>query len=253
MSRWLAAIALLPALCSAQQHLYAGAEWIDPSGPAGGSSQSLAWIHASPDRGVFVAGATRFELEDTRWTLARLAYARPVSERLRADFVLEAGPARSAGERFNYRRLRAGLDYRISPALSLAVTDTYLNIRPSTGHLLGADLIWRARPRLQLKAGLVESLGDRLDATALALRADYHGRVHFFLGAADGRTSETRLLNLPGAGGPVRDYRQVYVGLNVPLGATTVSLALDFIDAGPVRRRALSVGFKLPLTRGGGR
>ncbi len=250
MRTWLAVIALLPGLSSAQQHLLAAAELIDVTGPASGHAQTLAWIHTTPNRGVFVAGAARFELDDTRWTLGRMEYSHPLSERLRASAALEAGPARSGGDRFTYRKLRLGVEFELTPALALTVGDTYVNIEPSVGHLLNADLSLRATPRLYLRIGLHEALGSRLDASALAVRLDHHGRVHFFAGAVDGRTSDPRLLNLAGAPTGAGDYRQAYFGVDLPLRAATLSVTLDLIDADAARRRAFGVALKLPLGRG---
>lgn len=249
MRRWLAAVALLPGLCGAQHYLVASGELIDVTGPASGHAQALAWLHMTPDQRVFVAGASRFKLDQTRWTLGRLEYSQPASSRLRLSGAFEAGPAESNGERFTYRKLRAGLDYAIGAGLTMALSDTWLNIRPSAGHVLGADLSWRASARLHLKLGIHEALGSHLDASALAARLDYYGRVHFYAGAVDGRTSDTRLLNLTGGLAASGDYRQGYAGINLPLGATTLSLTFDLIDAGAATRRALSVGLKLPLAR----
>lgn len=251
-TRVLCAIALGTCFGSARADglLLVAAEYVETRRNVKGQRASVDWIDRRDSGSVLTYGVSRFEMDDTSWSLARISAYRPLSHDIRMDFALAAGPGQTAGERYTYQKAELGIELPLVDHWRLGFRDSYLNIHPTRGHLLTTNLRYQPENDWSIAFSLNESIAGNLQASAASVRFDRFAAVHWFAGVVRGSTNDTRLLDvadLTPAETAGDRYWQYFLGANLSIGPATLTIAADVLGQGQERRRAVNVAIKLPI------
>src|SRR5262245_22395770 len=160
-----AALALAAASAAAQtsDQLLASATLQDAPA-ADGESVAAAWLQSS-GRELWLAGAERTRIGSDHWTLARLGATRPLGARRNLIAQLDIGPANVGGEHFVFKKAFVDVTAVAGESWSMRVSDTYVDVQPQRGHLLGTAFEWHDTKGLSLGARTARSVSGNLDET----------------------------------------------------------------------------------------
>lgn len=197
----------------------------------------------------FEAGLSHFNGEGAGWTLARFG----ISGRLAGNVVMrgsiDVGPGRIDGEDISYHKAVFGTTWIATPAWSVDVSDTYVNIDDSIGHVLGISVSRVLAKRLSVTLDATRSAGGNLDTEQLGLKLRWQGRISYLGGFYAGETRNPVLLNEFGTefGINAARLRQAYAGLEFPLGDYSLLTLFDYLSLDDTIRRELTFVVRIPF------
>lgn len=234
------------ATAAASHELDVGAS-VQSGTAAAGNQASVAWLGRFDSTTVY-GGIDRTVLDGGSWTLLEVGATRRRNSQLAFSGGVDVGPAMIGGERLTFEKVRVDAAFSLQ-RWTLTVGDTYVDVAPSAGHLLGTGVAWRGDDGLLVQTQLTTSVGGNLDEHGVVLRADWRRRHPYVLGGiAAGRTNNRLALNVPAAAA-TRDLRELFVGVVFPIGSRDLTLTADDATVGDLRRRDLSVTLRWPLGR----
>lgn len=202
----------------------------------------------------FEAGLSHFNGEGAGWTLARVG----INGRLADDVVMrgsiDVGPGRIDGNDIAYHKAVFGTTWIASPAWSIDVSDTYINIDDSVGHVLGVSVSRVLAGRHSATLDVSRSAGGNLDTEQLGLKFRWQGRVSYLGGVYYGETRNPVLLNEFGTefGTNAATLRQAYAGFELPVGDHTLLTLFDYLKLDDTIRREITFVVRIPFGDGSG-
>jgi hypothetical protein len=232
---------------SAQDTLFVGGQFLDLSAGATGSAGSAEWLHAfSPERTLNV-GVSSFSVAGTRWTYGRAGGTLKPIARVTVHAEAEMGSGTDPGGRFGYRTLRASAGYEaVARRLILEVEDQYVDVHETAGNVVKLGFTMRPAASVTVSAAVHGTTSGSVDTRTLMARAAYdRGGATVFAGLSAGR-SRPALVNL-GTFGPAQRLREIFGGLQVPVGRLQLTLAFDRLVLGQASRQSLTMSWKVPL------
>lgn len=213
---------------------------------ADGANLAAHWVATMP-AGTLSVGAARTDLGDSRWTLVSVGAFRTFPRGWSLSSGLDVGPAILEGASERITKLRAEAAFPVSSRWTLRVEETYVDVRPVSGHLLSGAVRFAASQALSFDVKAGRSIVGNLDDESLSLRLDYRAAPPYLLaGIVLGSSNNRLLLNIPGPGTTTR-LRQGFVGLTFPIDAASVTIAVEVAKIGDTRRSALSASLRLPV------
>lgn len=246
MRPWLSVCAVLIALPAAADDLFlqaSGAQSIVDN-----QRFSVTRTFSDDGRG-FEAGVSHFNGDGSRWTLGRFGINGRVTEKIVIRGSIDTGPGRIDGEEISYHKGVFGTTWIATPAWSLDVSDTYINIDDSNGHVLGASLNHVIGSRFSITLDAARSAGGNLDTEQLGLKFRWQGRTSYLGGIYAGETRNPVLLNEFGTelGTNAVTMRQAYAGLEIPVGRITLLTLFEYLTLDDTIRRELTFVVRIPL------
>lgn len=204
----------------------------------------------------FETGLSHFDGEGAEWTLARFG----INGRLTGNVVMrgsiEVGPGRIDGKDITYHKSVFGTTWIATPAWSVDLSDTYINVDDSIGHVLGVSVGRVLSKRLNVTLDVMRSAGGNLDTEQLGLKFRWQGRISYLAGIYAGETRNPVLLNEVGTGFGINAVRlrQAYAGLEVPIGDVSLLTLFDYLTLDDTIRRELTLVLRIPFgsTHGSG-
>lgn len=206
------------------------------------------------ESGGFEAGIEHFHGGDANWILGHLGF----DERPADDVVLRGrfdfGPGAIDGRHILYRKASLGATWIASPAWSFDLSDTYVNVDDSIGHVVGVSASHNVAQTLTFTIDASRSAGGNLDTEQLGLKFRWQAPATVIAGLYGGETRNPVLLNEVGAdfGTNSVRLRQAYAGLELPVGRVTVLTLFDYLTLDDVIRRELSIVVRIPFGTGPG-
>jgi hypothetical protein len=187
-------------------------------------------------------------VEDSSWTVFRAGATSFRSARLSLSGSMDLGPARIGGDASVYKKVSFEAAFAVGGRWTLKALDTFVDVAPQSGHVLGAAASWRADRALLLHAQATTSISGNLDERNLVLRADYRARPPYLMGGIVVGESNDRLLllNFPSAASE-KELREAFAGVVVPLARFELTVVADAAEIGDFRRRSLTLSFNMPL------
>ncbi|MDX1516214.1 MAG: hypothetical protein R3288_05210 [Woeseiaceae bacterium] len=198
----------------------------------------------------FEAGLSHFDVGGSSWTLAMLGISGRAGQRFVLDSRVEAGPGQIDGDDFVYSKVRAGATWLASEHWTIALSDTYINIDDSLGHIVTASLTRQFGGRLGITLDGIASAGGNLDTRQFGMKFRLQqARVTWLAGAYSGETRNPAILNETGAtfGGDDVRVRQAYAGISMPIGRYTLISVFDYTTLDDTIRRELSFAVRIPI------
>lgn len=215
----------------------------------GGSGGSLGadWIGRYGSH-VLTVGAMASEAGSSRWTLIRVGGALPLSGGWTVAGGLDYGPATIDTADTTFTKLRTELSVPFGRRWTFRAQETYVDVQPVVGHLLGAGAALALDGGLSLDVQLAQSIGGSLDDSSVSLRVDYRARAPYLMAGLVAGTSNNRLhVNQGGIASQRTGLRVVFLGLTMPLEAVDLTVAMEMAHVGTARRRSLTLAWRLPV------
>ena len=213
-------------------------------------SQRLAVTRTfSGDGPAFEAGVSHFSGEDSRWTLGRLGVSGGLSDSLVLRGSVDVGPGRIDGEEISYHKVLVGATWIASREWSFDISDTYINIDDSIGHVFGLSASRVVANRLALTLDTARSGGGNLDTEQLGLKLRWEGTTSYLGGLYAGETRNPVLLNEFGTefGTNAVRLRQAYAGIEIPVGRVRLLTLFDYLTLDDTIRRELTFVVRIPF------
>ncbi len=195
------------------------------------------------------AGLSYFNGSGARWTLARLGMNGRISDSVIMRGSIDVGPGRIDGRRISYRKAGFGTTWIASPEWSVDVSDTYINIDDSIGHVLGVSVSRVIGKRHSVTLDASRSAGGNLDTEQLGLKFRWQGPISYLGGAYVGETRNPVLLNEVGTGFGSSDarLRQAYAGIEFPIGDYSLLTLFDYLRLDDTIRREITFVVRIPF------
>lgn len=238
-------------------NLAADSLWLQAAGSSGSATGSRFGASRTLDafglKGASV-GVTHSRVEDSWWTVLDAGLSHRWSDSLIVSGKAEVGPGQFDGGNSSYRKLNVAAMWLVSERWSLDVSESYINVDATIGHVLGASLT-RYVGDYHFSLHAVGSVGSAIDNSQLGASFRRNGRYPVFGGVYAGETSDPATLRQLGdsANASGVKLRQAYAGISVPLGEYTLMAVADFLRADDARRQELSLVLTIPLgNRGAG-
>lgn len=194
-------------------------------------------------------GLSRFNGEGAGWTLARFGINGRLTDNIVIRGSIDAGPGRIDGERISYRKAVFGTTWIATPAWSVDLSDTYINVDDSIGHVLGISVSRVLAKRLSVTVDAMRSAGGNLDTEQLGLKFRWQGRISYLGGFYAGETRNPVLLNEFGTefGINAARLRQAYAGLELPVGDYSLLTLFDYLTLDDTIRREVTFVVRIPF------
>ncbi|HET7133781.1 MAG TPA: hypothetical protein VFJ95_16115, partial [Gammaproteobacteria bacterium] len=213
---------------------------------ADGGTISAAWLQ-SFGRDSWLAGVERTEIGSDAWTLARIGTTRPLGARRNLLAQLDIGPANVGGEHFVFRKALLDATVVSGNRWSVRLSDTFADVQPLRGHLLGTAVGWHGEKGLSMEARAARSVAGNLDERTAAFRVDYRGSPPYLMAGVVRTTSNNRLLlNVPGQSSE-RTVHELFAGVIVPLHGVDVAFVADSARMPELRRGSITVAVTVPF------
>lgn len=195
------------------------------------------------------AGVSHFSGEGSNWTLGRIGINGRPADNLVLRGGIDMGPGRIDGDSIAYRKVLVGATWIATPAWSLDVSDTYINIDDSIGHVLGVSASRVIGSRLSVTLDAARSAGGNLDTEQLGLKFRWQGATSYLGGIYAGETRNPVLLNEFGTGFGTNavTLRQAYAGIEIPVGRVTLLTLFDYLTLDDTIRRELTFVVRIPF------
>lgn len=202
----------------------------------------------------FEAGLSHFDGDGSDWTLARLGISGRIADDLVARGSVDVGPGRLDGEEISYHKAVLGATWLIAPEWSLDVSDTYINIDDSIGHVAGASVSYMFASRLGLTLDAMTSAGGNIDTEQFGAKFRWYGSTSYLGGFYAGETRNPVLLSEFGTefGTNAVKLRQAYAGLEIPIGRVTLLTLFDYLKLDDTIRREITFVVRIPFDTGSG-
>ncbi|MEQ8207504.1 MAG: hypothetical protein RIA65_15130 [Woeseia sp.] len=196
-----------------------------------------------------LAGISHSRIGDSWWTLLEGGLNRRIGDSAVVSGSLFAGPGQIDGRTFTTRKLVVGGTWLIDQSWSADLSDTYINIDDTIGHVVSASVNYARPTGSSLSFNAISSLGSGLDTRQFGLRFRIAAERSWFGGVYVGETGSPATLGEFGVttSGNVVDVSQAYVGLSVPLGSYTIMGTFDYLRLDSRNRHELTVVLKIPL------
>lgn len=200
----------------------------------------------------FEAGVLHFNGEGSDWTLARLGISGRLVDDVIARGSVDVGPGRIDGEEISYHKAVLGATWLVSPEWSLDVSDTFINIDDSVGHVAGVSVSYLVARRLGLTLDAMSSVGGNLDTEQLGAKFRWYGPTSYLGGVYAGETRNPILLSEFGNefGTRAVRLRQAYAGVEIPVGRITLLTLFDYRKLDDTIRREVTIVVKIPFDTG---
>ncbi|NNC77709.1 MAG: hypothetical protein HKN77_07070 [Woeseiaceae bacterium] len=197
----------------------------------------------------FETGLSHFNGSGASWTLAKLGMSGRISKSFILGGRLDLGPGHSDGEEISYHKAALTGTWLISPAWSLQIGDTYINISDSIGHVYSSSISRSFGSGVSLTLEHTGSTGGNIDTKQLGFKFRWQKAVPVFGGVYSGETRNPIILNEVGNGFSevALDLRQAYAGIELPIGDFSVLAVFDYLRLDQTIRRELSVAVRIPL------
>lgn len=197
----------------------------------------------------FEAGLSHFNGEDADWTLVRLGMNGRLAENIVLRGSIDVGPGRIDGDDISYHKALFGATWIATPLWSVDVSDTYINIDDSTGHVLGMSVSRVIGNRHSVTLDASRSAGGNLDTKQLGLKFRWQGAVSYLGGFYAGETRNPVLLNEFGTefGTSSARLRQAYAGLDYPIGDFSLLTLFDYLRLDDTIRREITFVVRIPF------
>jgi hypothetical protein len=213
---------------------------------ADGQTLSAAWVQ-SAGRDLWLAGAELTEIAGAEWTVARFGVTRRLRSGRDLTTQVDIGPANVGGERFVFKKIFADATVASRDRWLVRVSDTFVDVQPLHGHLLGTAFGWRAENGLSMEARAARSIAGNLDELTKAIRFDYRASPPYLMAGAVRTTSNNRLLlNVPGLSAE-REVHEHFAGVTVPLRGVDVTFVADTARMPGLRRDSVMVAVTVPF------
>lgn len=231
----------------------AGADdlWLEAAGAESSETGSRVAVRRSFDAGgdtTITAGLSQFRFGTAEWTLLEGGFSRRIGDRGIVRASAEVGPGRIDGDYFRYRKAAVSGTVLMTQRWSAELSDTYVNIDDTVGHVVGLSVTRAFSNGLALTLNGVTSAGG-IDSRQLGAKFRIDRRFSILGGYYGGETRDPVLLNEFGTdfGEKVVDLRQAYVGVGVPIGRYTLLTVFDVLELDDVTRRELTLVLQIPL------
>jgi hypothetical protein len=216
---------------------------------ANGRTAGLDWVGRF-DAGVLSIGAHSSDVGPSQWSVLGVGGSRPVGEKRILSGRLDIGPGSTDGQAFTFKKLHAALSFPVSPRLTLTAYDTFVDVAPVSGHLIGGGARLTGDKGRSLQMQVAASAGGNLDEQSFSTRLDYRATPPYFMaGLVLSRSNNALLLNIPGTEAVNTRLRQGFAGATLPLRRTELTIALEAAKIGDSRRYAVTVAVRLRLDR----
>ena len=216
---------------------------------ADGGTVSAAWLQSS-GRNLWLAGLEHTEIGDDGWTLARIGTTRMLGARRNLIAQLDLGPADVGGEHFVFKKAFVDATAVSGDRWYVRVSDTFVDVRPQHGHLLGTAFGWHDGKGLSMEARAASSVAGNLDELTTAVRVDYRvSRPYLMAGVVRTISNNRLLLNVPGTS-TKRTVHELFAGVTVPLRGVDVAIIADTARMAGVRRDNITVALTVPFEHG---
>lgn len=194
-------------------------------------------------------GLSHFDSAGARWTLARFGINGRLADSVVLRGSIDMGPGRIDGEEITYHKVEFGTTWIATPAWSVDVSDTYINIDDSVGHVVGVSVSRVLGNRHSLTLDASSSAGGNLDTEQLGLKFRWQGRVSYLGGAYAGETRNPVLLNEFGTafGTNAARLRQAYAGVEIPMGRYSLLTLFDYLKLDDTIRREITFVVRIPF------
>lgn len=241
----LIAFSLLPALAHADDL------WLSASAAEGSSDGSRFAASRTLDsfglKGS-LAGISHSRIGDSWWTLLEGSLNRRLGDSAVISGSVFAGPGQIDGRNFTTRKLVVGGTWLIDKTWSADLSDTYINVDDTIGHVVSASLSYARPTGSSLAFNAISSVGSGLDTRQFGLRFRVAAERSWFGGVYVGETGSPATLGEFGVSvGGVVDVRQAYVGLSLPFGRYTLMGTFDHLRLDSRVRNELTVVLRVPL------
>ena len=214
------------------------------------SSQRYAVTRTFDGNGPgFEAGLSHFNGDDADWTLVRLGMNGRLTDSIVLRGSIDAGPGRIDGEEIAYHKAVFGTTWIATPLWSVDVSDTYINIDDSVGHVVGVSVSRVLGNRHSLTLDASRSAGGNLDSEQLGLKFRWQGPVSYLGGMYIGETRNPVLLNEFGTefGTSAARLRQAYAGFDYPIGDWSLLTLFDYLKLDDTIRREITFVVRIPF------
>lgn len=240
------------AVCEAQdaEHVIVGGAVQQLAG-GDGESLSVLWTRAF-ESGLVSAGASRTQVGDSDWTLVHGGGVRRLPGGWTLSGDIDLGPATIDGAESTFTKVRAEASTAVFDRWNLSVEETFVNVDKIRGHLITAGSFLTVSDATSIQARLTGSVQGNLDQQTVSLRFDHRRRrLNFLGGLAFGRSNNHLLLNVPAIEAGTNRWLQGFAGVSLPLKPFEMTIVAESAELGEVRRKGLSVTFRLPVKRSG--
>lgn len=243
-----AALLACSAPAVAADTLIASGESVDFGGAvAGGSAQSLDWLHQNANHELIGLGTSHEEFAGAELNIARLMGALNVGPGSTLTANAEMGPVNEGLIHYTFMRISASATHTLSPALQLIVGTQYVEADPAHTLLVHGGAMWLPLTSLSVHTEVGESVSGNLPMRFATVRTDYVRRVQIYVGASVGKGAQS-VVELNSVS--YQHFWDGFVGAAVPMSACTIALSWDRLQLQSVVRRSLTLTLTVPLGRG---
>jgi hypothetical protein len=212
-----------------------------------GGGGSLNYLHyLTPDAMIGVGAEHQF-IADSKWTFGSLrgAYGFGAPERRTTLFgELHLGNGDEDERAFDYGVAVLGVSQSLSSKFSIQLETKEIDVDLSDGNLpeLGLTYVWS--PRWMTNISYAHSVSGNLGTELTSARIDHYGqRLNVFIGGAAG-SADPVVLNLPpGAGQPVNNLKEAFLGIGKGFSRGEVQLVGDYLESGESERITVTLTF----------
>jgi hypothetical protein len=214
----------------------------------GGGGGSLDWVRANGNGTTLTAGVSSFSISDSHWSFGRVGGSIRLDERTIVQGQASLGSGRTAGSPFAYRLFNAGLSYAASSTIYVKAEDQYVDIGATRGDLLKAGALFVPSTQLSADISYAHSLTGNLNSEFAGARVDWQTEPARLLGGLAWGRSAPALLNIDvGGGSGDQAFRELFVGVAIPVSGVELMAVADFVNLDTARKRTLTLSLKIPL------
>ncbi len=195
------------------------------------------------------AGASHHRVGNSWWTLLEGGINRRIKKSLILSGTAFLGPGQIDERNFGTRKLVVGATWIVNPTWFADLSDTYINIDETVGHVLSASLTRTSQSGVSIALNGIGSVGSGIDTRQLGARFNKPGNVSWMGGVYIGETRNPITLGeLEGQfSGITIETRQAYVGASIPVGRFTLLTTFDVLRLNETTRSELTFVLKVPL------
>lgn len=237
-----------PARDACADMLVVGGESYRFSAGGGGQGASVDGQRCLEAGWSALAGASTYDVADSRWSIARLGATTRRAAGHVAFGTATAGSGRNANGRFAYRKLSAGLSFKAAEALHLKAEHEYFDVDENRGNVGKLGFVARVTPQATVDVTAASNLGGNLPTRAVIARADaIVGGARLYAGMGYGRLLPQVRDIATGERAPDVVSREVFAGaaLRLPLGELIA--AADTVRTAGSRRDTYTLAWQVPL------
>ena len=225
-------------------------------GDSSGYNLSVTRSFAPTPKLKLFGGMSRFASDDASWLLGNLSLSAPKVGSVYLSGGVTLGRGSTTEHGFSYNKLKMEGLYTTSPRWSIALSDTYIDIDTTVGHIVDAQITWNTTQSI----GLIYSVSNTIDSNVethqqgIQLKFPGKGNTTWKAGYFFGHSSSPILLNdfVTTVSGPAMKIRKKFATVAIPVGPVMYTLAGDHTQLGDTDRYSLTLALEIPVDLLGG-